>query len=176
MSILRMTMAVGFALLSLNQVSAATASSCDSGPSSAKAFTQGFYDWYVPEVGKKDLPWTTALEHSPTFFRPGLAKALLDDAKAQAASPGDIVGLDFDPFLYAQDPADSYSTGSATEKNGNCRVQILAKSGTRPPKQATVAVVAGTEGHWQFQNFEYPKFGDLLTILGRLKADREPKK
>jgi hypothetical protein len=36
MSILRMTMAVGFALLSLNQVSAATASSCDSGPSSAK--------------------------------------------------------------------------------------------------------------------------------------------
>jgi hypothetical protein len=176
MSILRMSIAVGAALLAATQASAATPNSCDSGPASAKTFTQGFYDWYVPEVAKKELSWTMALEHSPTSFKPPLMKALSDDAKAQAASPGDIVGLDFDPFLYAQDPADSYSAGAATEKNGKCRVQILAKTGSQNPTVSVVAVVEATDGHWQFQNFQYPKFGDLLTILGKLKADREPKK
>jgi hypothetical protein len=39
-------------------------------------------------------------------FSPELASKLKEDLAAQEKSPGEIVGLDFDPFLNAQDVGD----------------------------------------------------------------------
>lgn len=65
----------------------------------AGAFVQSFYDWYV----KAEIDSDAALKKKPAYFSPELTKALKADAVAAAKSPGDIVGLDFDPFLNAQD-------------------------------------------------------------------------
>jgi hypothetical protein len=164
-----------FAALLLAQPTVASASTCDTGATSAKAFASTFYSWYFSNVAAKSLPWSTALKDVPQSFKPGLLTSLSDDAAAQAAAD-EIVGLDFDPFLNAQDPADSYSIGAATEQNGQCLIQVLGKIGSHPPTVNLTAVVVGTPGHWQFQNFRYGNAGDLLTILNRLKAERAQSK
>lgn len=164
-----------FAALLFAQPTVASSSPCDSGAASARAFASTFYDWYFSNVAAKSLPWSTALEQAPQSFKPTLLKSLADDAAAQAAAD-EIVGVDFDPFLNAQDPADSYSIGSATEQNGQCIIQVLGKIGSHAPTVNLTAVVTGTPGHWQFENFRYGSAGDLVTILNRLKAERAQSK
>jgi hypothetical protein len=52
-----------------------------------------------------------AMEKQGSQFESGLLAALKEDVAAQAAAKGEIVGLDFDPFLNTQDPAESYEVG-----------------------------------------------------------------
>ncbi|HEX9510533.1 MAG TPA: hypothetical protein VF939_08620 [Puia sp.] len=84
---------------------------------SARIFVQKFYDWYFPLFaapgGKKDtIPSSTvAINQRGEYFDIPLRKALIDDAKAQSKAT-ELVGLDFDPFLNAQDVALGYQTGS----------------------------------------------------------------
>jgi hypothetical protein len=68
------------------------------GEASAKRLVQGFYDWYVPRALKGDAVGL-ALSSKASAFAPRLSKALKEDQAATAQSPGEIVGLDFDPFL-----------------------------------------------------------------------------
>jgi hypothetical protein len=51
------------------------------------------------------------MEKQGSQFESGLLAALKEDVAAQAAAKGEIVGLDFDPFLNTQDPAESYEVG-----------------------------------------------------------------
>ena len=67
---------------------------------SINSFVHSFYDWYIPKaLSDSSVPTPElALEKRSSIFGPHLVAALREDYAAQAAYPGEIVGLDFDPF------------------------------------------------------------------------------
>jgi len=143
---------------------------------SGRDFVQKFYDAYVPQaLAEQNVPASQfAIEHMSASFDADLLAALKDDAAAEAKSSDEIVGLDFDPFLNSQDPADSYEVGSATQQGSTYLVDVYpVMAGKRSPEPAVIAELVYENGHWLFANFRYPGNDDLLTVLKTLKADRE---
>jgi hypothetical protein len=72
-------------------------------------FVQKFYDWYVAREkaltkanGPKDV-MEVAMQEKRSCFSPELLKALQEDVAAAHKSPGELVGLDFDPILNTQE-------------------------------------------------------------------------
>lgn len=142
-----------------------------------KDFAQGFYSWYVPEALKtEETPaWSVALKYKRSAFSLALFRALKEDSDAQAKASGQIVGLDFDPFLNTQDPCDRYEVGTVTPQNARYRVDIYGVcSGKRNEKPDVVAEVARRDGSWAFTNFLYPAIHrDLLGTLRTLREERQ---
>ncbi len=141
-----------------------------------RKFTQDFYDWYVPITKRrlKEPASNVALQRKPEVFSPGLLKALKADAEASARAKGDIVGLDFDPFLSSQDPSSRYEARGVTWQGEKCSVEIWS---TSPPSKSkkpdAVAELMFVHGRWEFQNFRYPELGtDLVSVLAQLEKDR----
>jgi hypothetical protein len=152
-----------------------------SGPknSSCRQFAQSFYDWYVPVWQKttKEPSSNVALQRKAAVFEPELLRALKIDAEAQSRAKGEIVGLDFDPFLGSQDPADRYEIREATLQGDKCLVEIWEASRdsklAKPEKPAVVAELRLDKGRWQFLNFHYPEVNaDLVSVLEQLRKDR----
>jgi hypothetical protein len=146
--------------------------------SSCKRFAQEFDDWYVPLTQQKHLRASdVALRRKPTTFSTELLRALRIDSEAQARAKGELVGLDFDPFLGSQDPADHYEARQPTVKNGTCSVGVWRASPTdTAAKMDTPEAVAELEqqdGGWRFVNFTYSVGGpDLLHQLANLRQER----
>lgn len=146
--------------------------------SSCQRFAQQFYDWYVPFTQKKHLRASdVALQRKPTMFSTELLRALRIDSEAQARAKGELVGLDFDPFLGSQDPADHYEARQPRVKNGTCSVGVWRASPTdTAPKMDTPEAVAELKqqnGGWRFVNFTYSVGGpDLLHQLANLRQER----
>jgi len=149
---------------------------------SCKKFVQGFYDWYVPSLTKNTKGPTAevAIASKKASFDPLLYRKLKDDFDAQAKVSGEIVGLDFDPFLNAQDIMDKYVIGKVTEKKGgNYLVAVHSiAGGKRNPKADVTPEVALRKGKWQFVNFHYGKSEfsvdeNLISILKVLKQERD---
>jgi hypothetical protein len=141
-----------------------------------RALVQSFYDWYVPKAqAQGPVPaWVVAVREKEKLFSPELASALREDFSAQSSSPGEIVGLDFDPFLYSQDPDDRYETGRITRTGQSYRVEVYGISARKRSDDTSVgAELTGSSGHWRFRNFYYPQGRDLLTILASLRKSRE---
>ena len=156
----------------------------------AKVFVQKFYDWYValvntPVKKKKgescNCDDVAALTQKSIDFDVHLRKAIIDDAKAQAKA-NEIVGLDSDPFLAAQDIGFGYQAGTVKQVGQKFYVDIHYAEISKSKKQilagpvAVVAEVTKTNGRWIFTNFIYPVDGrrdDLLTILKNLATDRK---
>lgn len=142
----------------------------------ARKFVDGFYDLYLSKiVDEDDMPSPyDAVEDEGRLFSPRLRRELKEDFDAQDASPDEIVGLDFDPFLNSQDPCDEYEVGDATRRGTAYWVPVYGicdgKKHDAPDLYAEVAP-AGS-GAWQFVNFHYPDGGDLLGILKSLRAER----
>ncbi len=136
---------------------------------SPREFVEGFYKWYRL-LALKDSGRTSdlALKYKSSAFSPQLLRLLKADSAAQAAC-GELVGLDFDPFLYTNDtPEDRYDVGNIHRIGQNYRVEIYGVwSGVRSEKPSVIAEVAENNGHWYFVNFHYEEQGgaDLLTIL-----------
>jgi hypothetical protein len=136
-----------------------------------RKFAQEFYDWYVPFTKKRTQQpaWNFALQRKPGVFSPGLLKALKLDAEASARVKDDIVGLDFDPFVSSQDPADHYEARGVKWQGEKCSVEVWGVSG----KPAAVAEVVQVRGHWEFQNFRYPELSsNLVSVLAQLEKER----
>lgn len=147
--------------------------------SSCQRFAQDFYDWYVPFTQKQlHMPASNVpLQRRPTLFSPELLHALRIDSEAQARAKGELVGLDFDPFLGSQDPADHYDARHATAKDRTCSVEVWRASPTdtaaKLNKPEAVAQLEQHNGRWQFVNFSYPIGGpDLLRLLANLREER----
>ncbi len=147
--------------------------------SSCQRFAQQFYDWYVPFTQKRlHMPASNvALQRRAVVFSPQLLHALRIDSEAQARAKGELVGLDFDPFLGSQDPADHYEARQATVKNGTCSVGVWRASSTdtaeKMDKPEAVAELKQQNGGWRFVNFTYPIGGpDLLQLLANLRQER----
>ncbi len=145
---------------------------------SLQRFVQTFYDWYVPiaRASHQAPAWDLALKQKSTAFSAELARALREDSVAQSKSVGQIVGLDFDPFLNSQDPGNRYEVGGIANKGGTYWVDIFRKRSDTGIRNAdVVAELTFKDGHWFFVNFHYPKGADLLGILRLLReARRKP--
>ncbi len=142
---------------------------------SARLFVQGFYDWYVPLAHKenKERPSDVAIRIKPDFFDKKLITALREDSSAQDKEPGDIAGLDFDPFLNSQDPSDHYDAGKINRKGASYFVEIYGtRDGVRSDKPDVIAEVVRKNKSWVFINFHQTDGYDLLSTLSRLKLDR----
>lgn len=143
-----------------------------------KAFVQEFYDWYV-EASQRDCSppgLELAVEDKSALFDAGLMRALREDLDASAKSPGEVVGLDFDPFLNAQGVCAPYKVGRVASDGDIYRVEVFGscpKDGSHKPD--LIAVVRVFHGRLIFANFMYPENGDLLDVLKSLKAERQKK-
>jgi Protein of unknown function (DUF3828) len=147
---------------------------------SCHAFVQEFYDWYVkaeatPAVRDRSFSLAKA---RPRAISASLGKLLNADYRASKANPGEIVGLDFDPFLNSQDPSEKFAVQTVSVKDGKCTAVVRGlRSGAMDEKVNPELDQKG--GAWEFINFHYPgadpKDGgdmDLISILKNLSEER----
>jgi len=135
-------------------------------------FVQRFYDLYTPMSASG---WSRAIRSQALwdFLDPALARALKADADAQAGSPNDIVGLDFDPFLSAQDPWHRYEAGKASKVGAGYAVRVHGVvRGKRRAAPSLVVDVTPRDGHWVIKDFHYPEGDDLAGDLRQTAKDR----
>ena len=139
---------------------------------SCRQFAQEFYRWYVPftQANLKYPASDVAIKRKPTLFESGLLRALKADAAAQNQAAGEIVGIDFDPFVGSQDPADHYEIRKTSVRGDTCLVEVWRDSPKekpwRPDKPDVIAEISRQSGHWHFKNFRYPEVnGDLISEL-----------
>jgi Protein of unknown function (DUF3828) len=139
----------------------------------ARTFVQQFYGWYVPLItSPKGAPeWDIVLTKAQQNLDPGLYRALKADDDAQKKVPGEVVGLDFDPFLNSQDPGTRYTVGKITASHGGFLVEVR-DAGMKSKEPDVIANVARQDGRWVFVDFLYPGNGDLLGVLRNLAKDR----
>ena len=93
---------------------------------SCREFVSSFYDWYmqkavaVPGAAASDM----ALEYRPYVFARDLFLQLREDSEAQRKAGGELVGLDFDPFLNTQDRGERYVVEKVTTKDRTCWADV----------------------------------------------------
>jgi hypothetical protein len=151
--------------------------------SSCQAFVQKFYDWYVAKSKNPtsaDLALDTALRMRGDAFSAELCKRLKEDNAAAAKSPGEIVGLDFDPILNSQEESTPYKVEKVHVKGSSFLVDVYSVEGGKKSAEPTIQPeLSHNNGKWQFVNFHYKvdkKDDDLLNILKILRDERQPQK
>jgi len=155
---------------------------------SCQEFVSTFYTWYlgeavvgVPGEATSDL----ALKDRPYVFSSDLYQQLSEDSEAQRKAPGELVGLDFDPFIGPDGPAERYIVEKVTTRDGRCWAEVHAA--WNGIKNAATDVTPEPElvfkgGRWIFVNFHYHDPArpgqpfDLLTELKELRKSREQEK
>lgn len=104
---------------------------------------------------------------------PALRRALAADRAAQMDAEGVIVGLDFDPFLAAQDPCDTYAPREAAMVDGRVHVAVYCTSGWGHPLMPEAIYVLERQGtRFLIADILYPGSGVLTDILEHLARDR----
>jgi hypothetical protein len=147
---------------------------------SCRAFVQGFYDWYLKATQNKSFD--VAIKSRKSSFSPVLVAELRADLEASSKEPNEIVGLDFDPVLNSQDPAEKYVAKKVTRTKNTFRVEVFGKGvGGDDRLPAVVPMLEYRRDHWVFTNFIYPggpghKTDDHLSILKELRDARKAKK
>jgi hypothetical protein len=132
-----------------------------------------FYTWYVPIAQKSD-GLAAVLKQRPNALTPALADALKADRAAAAKNKDEIVGLDGDPFLDSQDPCESYEVGTAAPGGTRALVPVYSVcQGKRSAKPEFTVELALQKDKWQIANIHFQRGGDLVSLLARLKNDRE---
>jgi hypothetical protein len=146
---------------------------------SCNRFVQAFYDWYVKQTGSSGGIEAT-LKRRRADFSPDLVRALNEDLAASKKHPGEIVGLDFDPFLAAQDVAMRYVTGKVTQKGERYFVPVYGFwDGKKHARPDVTPELTYQHGKWVFVNFHYakdpkhPENENLLAVLRALREDRK---
>ncbi len=138
-------------------------------PKSAREYVQGFYSWYAERVasGATDVSWMDMLRLAHWDLSSELAKMLDVDAVAQSHC-GEVIGIDFDPFLLTQDPARRYEVGAVNRENDRYMANVYRiEGGQRGRSPDVIAEVAQrSDGSWYFENFYSADMrGGLLAIL-----------
>jgi len=164
-------------LLAGSAVSAAPPAQGDA-KSRAQTFARSFYDWYTEAGQERNVEVVLLLKKD--VLTPELYEALKADAEVTSKAEGELVGLDFDPFLNAQEAAYAYELGEVVEQAGDFRIPIYGHWGdqARPQKHhdLTAQVRCAADG-CRFVNFHYPKSKllldrDLASVLKALAKQR----
>lgn len=157
---------------------------------SVRVFVQKFYDQYNrfyndDNFGRKyhDDVFSYTIKKSPNYFD----KHLLDEYavydKAMPKQADEIVGLDFDPIMAAQDNGFEYYVGNINQKGQNlfadvhCGQKGEGKASALKETVCVIAEVAKENGQWKFVNFYYPPpDGNGTNLLGLFKnSEKEAK-
>lgn len=143
---------------------------------SAHQFVEDFYDWYIPmaDKDKGGSYYDISVHWRPRAFSKALVRALKEDQEAEAAAKDGPVGLDFDPFLNAQDICEKNMVGKASINKNTATVEFyeICSGDPQSDKRPTViAELVRSDAGWQFTNFKYED-GDLLSTLAALKRER----
>jgi len=153
---------------------AATETSC-------RQFVQQFYDWYLLKAkSSNDRASDLVLKEKSYVLSRELAKQLKEDSAAQNRAKGELVGLDFDPFLNTQDPSfEKCVTGKVVVQAAACRAEVTCNfPGPQGDKSVIKPELTFNGSQWLFVNFHYHfDSGDdnLLNILKGLREERKPK-
>jgi hypothetical protein len=148
---------------------------------SCQTFVQSFYSWYPKQDINNVAASDRVLRYKKAILSPALYRGLKEDAEAQAKAKGDLVGLDFDPFLNAQDTASRYDVGKVVCKNGTYWANVYGTwNGKKLKKPDVVPELTYQGGRWIFVNFHYPDSNlpvneNLLSVLKVLKDEQQPK-
>lgn len=145
------------------------------------AFTQKFYVWYLAlDQEPKQVPASViALKQRRANFHSELLRLLAEDYAASAKVKDEIVGLDFDPIMNTQDPADHYLARKVTKRGKSYFVEVFGViKGKRNGTPDVIPELVQSGKQWVFVNFHYPAVGkhqaksDLLGVLKELRVDR----
>src|SRR2546421_11972724 len=121
---------------------------------SCRAFVAAFYRWYTRSA--EHGGFEAAVRRRRGSFSSELVRRLNEDTAAQARTSGEITGLDFDPFLNAQDVAQRYTVGRVTHRGSRYFAQVSAIwNGKKESKPAVTPELIFTGGRWVFLNFHY---------------------
>ena len=170
------------ALLLLGASPALQAQSPSAADSSAAArFITEFYAWYASRanVTEEEPAWTHILKERAAALAPPLREALRADSEAQAQAEGESVGLDFDPFLFSQDPCERYEVATLRKNERGSATSFLAEvhgicDGEQQTRPAVVAELVKANGGWVIANVRGAGAGlDLLAVLRHLRRTRE---
>ncbi|AHG92644.1 hypothetical protein J421_5109 (plasmid) [Gemmatirosa kalamazoonensis] len=158
--------------MTLGGLQAAAQPSRDATADSVGRVVQAFYTWYTPLATASGAgpAWMRAIHERRTLFAPAIVAALRRDSVASARSPDEVVGLDGDPFLNAQDPCEHYVVRRARRAGDRFLVDVVGEGGCARHTRADVVVevMRGASG-WRLENFRYPDPPtDLLAMLRRL--------
>lgn len=150
---------------------------------SCRKFVQEFYTSYrkgCQGVHKVD-PLNATLKAKKASFSPVLLQKLNDDQDFASKFPGEIVGLDFDPFFNGQDMAETYSVDKVIAANaGKYHADVYGTwDGKKSAKPDVVPELEYKDGHWIFVNFLYPESKEpenrnLISLLDAIKKARPP--
>ncbi|WP_299584676.1 DUF3828 domain-containing protein [Mucilaginibacter sp.] len=173
----------GLAVLGLAVTPQVRAQSAVNDKESARVFVQKFYDWYTatsiarnPARKDQPSPEATVMKQQKKYFDTRLGKAL--SRYYNTPSKDDDIGLDFDPFLNAQDDGPSYRACNVSQKGDIFKVElrdIKKRQSEKTFSKADLLLIVElkkTNSQWVFTNFIYPfKEGDmnLLTLLKNQK-------
>jgi Protein of unknown function (DUF3828) len=139
-------------------------------------FVQDFYTWYAPMTSKghQEPAFTTALKLKGSLFSAELVSALSEDASAQEQAKGEIVGIDWDPFVNSQDPESRYVVGKIRQKGDRFFADIHGvRAGKKRSEPDVTAELMKVKSHWVFVNFHSRDTGDLLSVLNTLSNERQ---
>jgi hypothetical protein len=149
---------------------------------SCQQFVQDFYNWYVaggPSGGKLRTgarAWDDVLRLRPEALSPDLLGLLKDDLAASQASPDEIVGLDWDPFLASQDPSSKFSVESLSVQTDHCNAWVEGIENGKKRESIGPELIRKGES-WVFINFHYkgqsPQDENLVSALKMLRDERK---
>ena len=93
---------------------------------------------------------------------------------AQAKANGELVGLDFDPFLSGQDPCERYRVGKVSYQQNAYLADVYPVCNGKLSDSASVVIeLQSTGSSWRFVNFRYPRsHTDLIEELRLLREQR----
>ena len=107
--------------------------------------------------------WDITFKRNRTKFTPELLALLDADERKQAATPDEVVGLDFDPITNAQDEATGYQITGTTHEGADAIVAVTVKFGRTDVSKVRVRLSPSGQT-WRIANVLYDE-GDLVTIL-----------
>lgn len=127
-------------------------------PADPAAVVRTLYSYHF----KHKFDWTGTLAHNRELFAPDLLKLLDEVDRAQAANPDEIVGLDFDPLVDAQEEAQTYRI-TGTKREGDEAIVTVTANIYGSPRTMRLRL-AQFDGAWRITNINYAEY-DLVTIL-----------
>jgi len=125
-------------------------------------FVQAFYDSYFDRLNAQKNQATAGPSSydvstfKPQVLAPELLQMLKEDVEAASKNQDEIVGLDFDPFINAQDWEGKYWVNSVTIIDGACHADVWGMDAGKK-HDIVHPMLKITNGNWIFVDFFIPK-------------------
>ena len=151
---------------------------------SCRVFVQRFYDWYFDRLNQVRGKVSQSRSNSddvvrlkPELLTVPLLQLLVEDREAVSRNPGEIVGLDFDPYINAQDWEGTYWVQSVTVQGSKCRAAVWGTDAGTKRDMVDPELEFGS-GKWVITNFHYPgnslpRDENLIAMLIGLRTHRK---